>query len=427
MTTGVVNNPAAIDTNLLITEWERTVNEESRPEDVFEALSGQVTWPGGKKPIRLPDAGYMKLSAGMDDARTVRLVLFKDFYGDPGEGGLVDPRGTEEDILTKTFDMQCNDIFHVHTNEAYGLSAKDKKPWDFIGMGTKLESKYFQELWGRYRRQTVLEGQSANLLEYPHYNAAMLNPHFFIPNVSDSNQPAYNLVLAEYKDNIVNALNHAGVGIDASVSIRFIHRLQEWCFAHLDPFEDSEGQYFVLVLPSPQVTWLKHNTQERALGQYFRSNDNGGKIPSLRFPGYVDRIDKMVIVEDMRYPTISITGAPSASSELSSGTLTCQYRGMGRADDGSSDPRDMTATGRQVGFVLGRKHACEWFPEKLHVEYDYKMYDRIFGSGLFGIFGSKLMCYNSAYTGKSYSLQHDGSCVVVFAKPPVDAYSDSEN
>jgi hypothetical protein len=415
---GEITDAGGIPTDLLVREYLRDLNEEALPNDIFEAQSAPVVYAGGKKPITLPEAGYIKLDAAAQDARDIMIPMIKDFSGDLGEGGLTDPRGTEEDMVLKSFKMQCNDIWHTHTNEAYGLLARDRNLYKLIEAGPKLEGRYFKSAIGRARRQMLTEGQSSNLLEYPHFNSAMLNPNWFLPGVDDVDQPHYSMTHQNHVDNIVHALNHAGTGVNAAASIHFLQRLQEWAFANLNPYEDGEGQYFIVVLPSPQVTWLKHNSNERALGQYYRNPDSNGNKMSFRFPGFVDKVDKLVICEDGIYPTITISGTPSRSDGTHDGTMTIQYRGMG-----SSDPRDFSAGARQVGWILGKSYGCEWFPEKLHWEYDYKWYDRKYGSGLFGVFGAKLVCFNEYGSRVSSTMQHDGSACLAFARPPREGYS----
>ena len=418
-----VADPEVLDSALLLHAWETMVNDECVPEDFLEPLSGNINYPSGKKPQQIPDAAFFKLTGDNAGARDVTIPLFKNFVGAMQEGDLIDMRGNEESLVQKSFKMQCNTIAHAHTAENYGNTAREKAPYKFTEASAKKEGIYFKEYFGKYRRQALVEVQSSNLLEYPHYNSAALNPNWFVAGVDDDDQPSYSMVYQNFCDNLVHAMNTAGTEVDAAVSPHFINRLQEWCFDRLDPLEDGDGQYFILSLPSPQVTWLKHPVNERGFGQMLRQNFDGKTLPRYHLPGLVFAVDKMVIVEDMRYPTATISGTPSASAGTHDGTLTIQYRGPGRADDGSSDPRDKTASGRQLGMVIGKGALCEWFPEKLHQEYDFKEYDRKYGTGLFGIYGVKACIYDQTDTTHSYTTQYMGSAVVAMAKPPRSGYS----
>jgi hypothetical protein len=97
--------------------------------------------------------------------------------------------------------------------------------------------------------------------------------------------------------------------------------------------------------------------------------------------------------------------------------MTAQYRGMGRADDGSSDPRDKTTSARLVGFLLGKACLCEWMPEGFHWEWEYEQYDKYFGSGIFMSVGIKNPMFDLT-GGDATNVQQDNSIVLPFAYPP---------
>jgi hypothetical protein len=90
---------------------------------------------------------------------------------------------------------------------------------------------------------------------------------------------------------------------------------------------------------------------------------------------------------------------------------------MGRADDGSSDPRDTGANARLVGFLLGKAALIEWMAEPYHWEWEYEQYDKFFGSGIFCSCGIRQPIYDLS-TETNISWQQDSSIVVPFAQPP---------
>jgi hypothetical protein len=418
-----VNTAGMLDSALQITDYQLQLNEEALPNDIWDNMSGNISYEHGQKQVAMPDTMYLKLTAKADDARKVVIPLIKEFSQDPVEGANAEYRGTEEDIQTKNFTMQYNDVGHVHSNQAYGMLARDKLPYDLLKQGPRLEGTYFKQLFGKYRRQMIYEGQSQNLLQYPHYNAAMLNPNWWVPGLADYNQPQKSLSYAAQVDSIVHAINSAGVGETAAVSIRALQRLQEWAFANLEPLDMEDGkQGFNVILPSPQITWLKHPSNERGLGRFLQIPDMGDKEITLRYPGLLGQFDRLRLIEDMRYPTLTVSGVPSASFATHAGAMTIKYYGMGRADNGSSDPRDKSSTARQLGCIIGKHAGCEWFPEKLHIEYDYKMYDKYFGAGLMGSIGMKLVVFQKTGINHANQIQHQGSAAIAFAAPPLEGY-----
>ena len=416
-----VLSPGMIDAQNQIKIFELQLNEETLPDSIFESLSGNVSYNRGEKSVSMPDEIFLKLSAKADDGRVVNVPFVKEFSGSPQEGANVDPRGREEDVVTKGFLMQYNDVSHVHSNQTYGLLSRDKLPYGILKKMMEMEGKYFKQYKDLMYHQAIFEFQSSNLTQYPHYNAPMLNPKCFLPGVDDGLQPVYNEVYGEYVNSIVHGLNYAGTGINGCVSVRYLQRLEQWAFENLSPITFENGkQGFVVVLPDSQVTWLMHPTNERSLGKLLQVVAD--KETQLRFPGLIGDIGRLRLVSDMRYPTATIGGIPSASLATHAGTLTIKYRLMGLADDGSSDPRDKTKNARQGGCILGKQALCEWFPEKLHVEYDYKQYDKYYGSGLFGGIGVKGVAYNTTNTSHSGTLQSQGSAMLWFAQPPREGY-----
>jgi hypothetical protein len=137
------------------------------------------------------------------------------------------------------------------------------------------------------------------------------------------------------------------------------------------------------------------------------------------YPQMMVRFGQLILLNDMNYPTLTWGGSTSGQG-TESHTLTPQYRGMGLADDGSSDPRDKTSTARQVMFVLGRHALCELFPEKFHWEWEYEIYDKYFGSGVFLGYGHKAVAFNTSVSPDSTTLQCRGSKIVAFSQPPRD-------
>jgi hypothetical protein len=66
----------------------------------------------------------------------------------------------------------------------------------------------------------------------------------------------------------------------------------------------------------------------------------------------------------------------------------------------------------------------EWMPEDFHWEYDYEMYDKFFGSGIFCGVGIKMPIHDVT-GGDSNTEQQNSSIVVPFSQPPRGTYYSS--
>lgn len=421
----MINHPTTIDPELLITTWITDLEREYVPNDVFDHLSSEYINSTSEEPRSLPNAIYLKLKSEADKGRYCKVPMVKDLVGAPTLGANGDQRLNEEEITTKHFQMEYTDLSHATTNQAYGIFARDKFPYKIFEQRVPLMARYYKQYFGKMRRQALLELQSENLEDAPHFNAAGFSPNWYVPNRTNAQQPQYVVNAADWTDTIVAALVAAGTGANATATVTYMQRLEEYArteiFITPIEFEDG-GDGYVVVLPTPQARWMKHCIQVGNLGSIWRDAQAFSQEIRFMYPGLLGQIGGLRFVEDQRYPTLTIGGSASnlgsylIDSEADY-TMTAQYRAMGRADDGSSDPRDKTAAARQVGFLLGQAALCEWMPEGFHWEWEYEQYDKYFGSGIFCSVGIKQVIFDTN-DNDATTLQQDGSIVLPFATPP---------
>lgn len=424
-----INHPSTLDAELQIEVYLTDMRREYLPNDIFDNLSSEYINATAEEPASLPNSIYLKLQSEADKGRTCKVAMIKDLSGAPTIGAQGDQRTNEEDLTTKWFRMEYTDLSHATTNQAYGVYARDKAPYKVFEYRVEGLAKYFKQYFGKMRRQALLEIQSENLEEAPHFNPAGLSPNWFVPNRSFSQQPNYVSNVNDWTDIVAATLHAAGTGVNACASLNYFIKLEEWARteAFIVPIEfEDGGDGYVVTLPTPQVSWLLHLIQNGNVGSLWRDAANMSKDVTKNYPNMIGQFRGLRFVADQRYPTITMGGSASNSTSYTSDsgedyTITCQYRGMGRADDGSSDPRDKTATARQVGYLLGQAALCEWMPENFHWEWEYEQYDKYFGSGIFCSVGIKQVIFDET-DGDSTTLQQDGSIVLPFAAPPETYY-----
>jgi len=422
-----INHPTTLDPDLLITTWLTDIQREYLPQDIFDKLSDDVINPTEEDPKELPNAIYLRLKAEADKGRYTIVPMVKDLSGAPTLGANGDQRLNEEDIVTKHFRMEYTDLSHATTNQKYGVYGRDKFPYKLFEQRVPLLARYFKQYFGKMRRQALTEVQSENLEEAPHFNTPALSPNWYIPNTTNANQPSYVTNHSDWVDTIVASLLAAGTSVNATGSVLYFQRLEEWARteAFITPIEfEDGGDGYVVVIPTPVARWLKHCVQAGNLGSIWR--DAMGFSTEIRFmyPGLLGQIGGLRFVEDNRYATLSLAGSASNLGSYlydsdADYTMTIQYYGMGRADDGTSDPRDKSANARLVGWLLGRGALCEWMPEGFHWEWEYEQYDKFFGSGIFCSVGIKQPRFNvTSDEQDATTMQQDSSIVLPFAIPP---------
>lgn len=416
-----IARPTQLDPELQIELFLTDLRKEALPQEIFDNLSEDYIAPqDGENAPSIPNAVYLRLDAKVGDGRTAKIPMVKDLSGDPTLGATGDQRSNEEEISTKHFTARYTDVSHATTNQMYGIYARDKFPYKLFEQRVPLMGRYFKQYFGKMRRQALIEGHSENLEAQPHLLTASLSSNWFIPNLTDSQQPVYATSYAAWADAIVDALNTAGTSSAAAISVHFIQRLQEWAeteaLIRLLTFEDGTEGYLFLC-PTRQATWLKHPYNAESLGAVWRDVAQFSNETKMMYPGLIGQIGKIRFVEDPRYATLTISGGSG-----SSGTITVQYRGMGNADDGSSDPRDKTAGARQVGILVGAGAIWEWMPEGFHWEWEYEQYDKYAGTGVFCSVGMGNCAYDvNSDSADASTLQQNGSIIVPFAAPPTTA------
>jgi hypothetical protein len=435
---GVVH-PSVLDPALQIQIYLTDMRREYLPNDIFDALSSEYINPTADEPQALPNAIYLKLQAEVDQGRTCKVAMVKDLYAAPTLGSAADQRGNEEDIETKWFQQEYTDLSHATTNQQYGIFARDKAPYKVFEYRVEGLAKYFKQYFGKMRRQALLELQSENLEMAPIFNPSGFSPNFFFPNITFANQPTYIVDQFEWVDRLVSTMLYSGTGANASVSLNFLIKLEEWArtVALITPISFGDGEDgYILTLPSPQMSWLLNIVQQGSAGNMFTQVTAFPDASGMnKFPNAIWKFRGLRIVVDERYPTLTLGGTPSGGhagygsgqfgSTFAGYTLTAKYRGMGQADDGSSDPRDKTATARQVGFLIGQAALCEWMPENFHWEWDYNDYDKYFGSGIFCSVGIKQPIFRVT-GGADDTIQQNGSICIPFATPPeINYYTPS--
>jgi hypothetical protein len=424
-----VNHPAAIDEGLWIETMITQVKNEYLPNDIFDKLSSNVINPTPEAPMEIPNDIYIKIQADPTKARTIKIPMRKEYSGAPNLGSNADPRLTEEDAVLKFWTIRYTDLSKTTSNQNYGIGAIEKKPFNVFeyrveGMGT-----WYKQYFGKMRRQALLQLRSENLEDAPHFLTPNFSPSWYVPNIAPSAQPSYKTDPQDWVDEIAATLTAAGHGINSCANLQFFMELEDWARGdgHKTPLDFPDGtDGYVFTLPTPQKTWMLKLIQDGNVGDLWTKAASMSKEILAQYPSTIGRFGGIHFVEDSRYPTVTVGGSASNSnSYLSDGTadytLTAKYRGCGRADDGSSDPRDKTVNAWQIGFLLGRACMGEVMPEDFHWEYEYEIYDKYFGSGIFCSVGIEQVIFDLT-TGTASTMQQDGSAVVPFAVPPTGNY-----
>jgi len=401
--------------------FNRKLRMEPALNDVF--TYSQATIKSTDKNRVISDAIYLKLEPGSSDGRFVNVPMMTDLTGEPVEGTTTSQVGRERRLNTKYCEAFSTDVSQAVTLEEYGLEALTKAPYQINEQAVKQLGKYKAEIMGRYHRQTLLESYSYNLNNTPHNLALMFSPNIFVAGATFAQQPRFanepqrvgatvgaSPTAAGWATQIATALINNG---GAAATLRMLLQIEEYVSTHkyIPALSVGGASRYILLLPSNQCTYLKDPTVIGSMGDIFveRSCLNEAE---MNFPNVLGRVGRLLIVEDERYPTLTVTGSAGNYG------LTAQYRAPGRG--ANSDPRDHTQNGYDVGFVLGPECIIDKTDEDWHLEYQWEEYDKFYATGIFATLGMSMPLYKNGSITTATNIQQDSSCAIIFGKPPAD-------
>lgn len=401
-----VATPSNIQAQLVQAYWDNQLQDETLQQDIMSTLT---TVFDETTDISIPnDALVMQTSIPSTGETSATFGFLHALTAAGGEGDLYTQLGNEETLRQKRVVAYFNEFSHAVTGWQYGYHFHEAKPYkiydESMGKATKLLGRHAEERFGLYRRQALLETYSQNLTASPTSLTQRWNPHWYIKNLLDSQQPAYNTSNATFTQNICNALVTAGTSINAALDAHYLLALSNRAkFLRIEPLVINGKKRYILTVPSEQTVWAASLGVAGSLGawwsDYSRLNEE-----KLMFPGLLGEWKNILLVEDERAPTLTLAGSAGNYS------LTANYMRYG-----NNDERDTSATARQVGYLLGKGPLIEWYPDRIHHEYDDYNYRKWIGKGYFGMIGDTLRMYDQA-SPTSTSFQQNSCMICVFAR-----------
>lgn len=392
--------------------FERKLRRESVPGTVFDQLEAIYST---SKRTAMPEAIYYKLAPGYELAPVVQYPMIKTLSAEATEGDdstLGNLEGHEEALVTKFGQARANDVAHAVPCNEYGIDANTKEAFQINEQAVDLLAIWGKEYIERSRSQSLLERIGQNLQAAPHSLSPMITPNVYVAGLADASQPVCNSLTANTWANTVGtALAASSSTAGASCStLNFFIRLDNWASTqkYIEPVMIGGKETYIFLLPSSQAVYLKSPSGTGSLGAtWFQMQKREDE--EQQFNTMLGRIGRILIIEYPRFPTVTLSGSSGAYS------LTTAYRGMGRGT--SSDPRDTTSAGRDVGLLLGKGSIIERKDTDWHLEYQWDQYDKFFGVASACTVGHNMPVYNLG-TKTVAAEQQDSSIACFFRKTP---------
>lgn len=384
--------PTALDTNSVRVGYNKKLQIKSLPEDIYTALSGLTK---AEADTMIPSAIYLTVEAEALNGSNSAVVTMKKPLTGAGVFGNTVAIGNEERPVTKSFRVYRNNCRKVITTPGYGTTKLDA---DYLGLYPKHIddlSTWNKEQEGLEIRQAFLEtwGYSLTFGDTAATCVQNWNPNIFVCGLPiRSCSPAYSSNTATYTTNIVTSVIAAGGGsilptIGQTLNQPNLSNLSNFALERrITPLPIAGlpgGKGYVLTVSERQAAFISDPAwSQRNLGSLIRRDQLPEK--TANWPGVIGAYKDILIVIDVRQPTLNPTGSSSPFG------LSAGYLWPGDIDLRYRDDRDVIDT----AFLHGAGSIFKWEPERLHHIQQEDDYGKVVGHGTARVWGHRIPIYD---------------------------------
>lgn len=384
---------------------------DSVSPSVFVALKAEVTNTGsGEIVLKKPGIVLDVTNEGKSGmGQSVRLALRSPLKGRPAYGS-ENPESFEDESPLKFAELFYNEINAPVKMYNYGYYKNDVEWLKFNEGYAALQAQKFQELDDYYAHQALMFTYAENLTFAPVSKVAAFNKNWWIPNLADASQPAWDTTAVTatagaadsdgyyssraysgsgtFAENLGAALTSAaGTGSTPTnmMNITAWSRLRSFLKTRraVESIKLDSKDTYVCVVPSNVVAWMLNPSNSGSIGENFQKVMQYKGTDRDTIPGEVGRIlDCFLIIEDERGATLTSAGT-TGSYSLTPGYLL----------PGNNDDRNLSAWSNTSGsenyvhdimLVLGRNALAKYTRDDLQLGLvDTTQYQRIKGSNAY--------------------------------------------
>lgn len=381
MATGVgVLAPAQISSKAKIVGYDKQLRMKAVPADIYTRFTEQYNTE--KKVI--PNAIIFRVDeAALSDSTEAKITMLLPLSG-PATYGNDYAIGGEERPSTRTVTIYRNNLRKTVTKPGYGVRQLDAKGYNLYEKHVDGLALWNEEHEGLEIRQAMLERFGETLM-YGDTAATCIrnwNMNIFVCGLPKSTaRPTYSATVDTYTTNIVQKLQDSGGGsikiphVGQTLNQPNLSSLSNFCLdrrlSRLKIPSLPGGMGFILTISELQATYLGDPAwSQRNLGAlYTLKTALAEKVQN--WPGVLGAYKDLLIVEDVRQPTIDITGTSKPYG------LSGQYIWPGDDDQRNRDQDTVVDT----CFILGRGSYINWYPQKLRHISQLDDYEAIHGHG----------------------------------------------
>ena len=423
-------------TALQIKAYNTKLRTESVLNDVFEKLSESLDY--SEKGAVVPDAIFLKLEKAPAGAHSITVPLLMRLQGAATYGRTV-LVGNEEALRLKSMIVYYNLIRKAVATETYGPDFQDVSAYDLYGQVGPLMVDWFAELRGRRIREASMLTFAEELTNAPVSAVHLFNEHVFIPNVLLGGMPVGDTrdltegtgtwpAQGAISDSAGSQVAHICAKLCTAtiswtkpqytnLSVAGLLALDHYCkyTVKMEPIMFGGKTTFIFCCPPDQLTnLLNPASSTENLGTIWKNVSALTEIENY-IPDAYCRVKNLILVEDSRYPTLTVGGyATTPSYTLTPGF--CQPgNGEGRNLEVFANATNLVF---EVGFVYGKGALCEWITQPLKYATEAYDYEMVQGKGAYQCAGIQLVRYNVDDTSSNQATtEEQHGCVMVLMAP----------
>lgn len=367
-----------VETGLKYDLLNRKLQVESTLDSVFEDVGTDVVFTGRK--MALPDACVLRISGGKTEgARTQIMPMIHPLVGQAEYGTNSVQEGKERQTTMSYMKIYYNEYSYGVAYEHWGMNYNELQALGYYNELQPAMSKWYKEDADRQYHEALLEGCGYVLTGAGTGLTKNYNKNFYIPNTEWDDQPEFSTTAATYLGNINNALQAAATGsygVNANIDLDYFGALELYAsqIKRITPVTIGGKPSYVMLLPSSQYLVLKRLSDGK-LGDFWAKTYNHSS-EEMNLPGYIGRIGSIVVIEDMRYPTITC--------EYDNGTHSVEYVNPGNQDSRNKAVYDAASNASwDVGSLMGAGAIIDWTVTPQHFETAADGYKKRSGKAVF--------------------------------------------
>lgn len=419
--------------------YNKKLADEPVLGSVWDKLIGHVQVDNFGRVLKVPSGSVFlqtdtKLKGSIP--HEIRIGLDRPYHECPRLGRNQNMLGFEENQRWKWTTLNYNEVKKSFMYWGWGVDANDQEYYNAMRNVTPKAKFYHAELRDQRIQEAICLSIERTLTMPPVNRSQQVNPHVFVCNTALGGQPVYhpqtviqtatgaccttptyrNTYIERIGDALFAATNSGANPEFCYLDVEQLLALDYHCRQTLKmpALRIAGKEYRLFVVPDSVATWLANPNNTQSLGAaWVQYAALPTEVQSL--PGVLGAVRNLLIVENLRHPTVTLGGADEA--------WTLEF---GFMYPGNNDCRNMAAYSSDsadlnyvfdVGYVLGQNGLFEWIANALR--YNLKEsteYQKINGLGTILNGGIQLIIYDND-TNTPTSFYHNGTCLVLMAKP----------